>query len=302
MLFEFLVRNYYENNGNFKGIHLTAIGNWLQEQAKDLSITIEELCYRILGYSYNADVSASDMSSMRAQVVSLLYEKNKKEAAVPSKRIQEVSSDYKSPAVDRYITYEEGSPANEIFELCYAYYCNCFHGYVSCGKHTLEFAKFISFFRANPQSFRSMYKSLEENGNTLIYNYSARGGNYIYNDVLTTKILLTDDEFESINKAAFKRALVGKTLDLSKYTKFYDELSTLSISRPAVYLELLDLANGLGITYKDLLAEVGINIINQMEVYEDRGFAVIDMDDKNMGIVITKDNTLENPFLRKVII
>ena len=45
MLVKRFIQNYFEVNGSFNNIELTAVADWLRNTAKSEGITIKELCF-----------------------------------------------------------------------------------------------------------------------------------------------------------------------------------------------------------------------------------------------------------------
>ena len=143
---------------------------------------------------------------------------------------------------------------------------------------------------------------MKDTNTSLVYQKSDKNEYAVTGNVVKTPLDVSVRDFNKISKKALECALFGKSANLSFITpSIVDDLPYISITRPQVYRQLLDIANAVGKTYKELLAEIGVNVIDQIATYDKLGFAVICKESNDLYLAIDTTSTVEDPFKRKVV-
>ena len=299
MLYELLVRNYYETHGNFKGIQLTTVGDWLEDAAKQLNFNVTDLCYRILGYRSYGDYTAADVCQIRKDAVLEIDEAKRK------KLIKEIKSSDEGYSIPTLLNLKKDfGELEDIFLACYAYYRDCCHGMVEYADGSLiDMSRGLNLLRANVKSFNKLWTSMKRNKSCLTYSKVTSDGVTVTNGVCCSAKTVSEEQFEEISYNAMLCVIYGLSTDLSIALKKYNDLGILSIKQPSLYLKLLDMANALGITYAQMMSEIGINVPDQFVAFNSKYNCIILMTDAN-GISTIVDNTcdIDHPFKRKELI
>lgn len=287
-----LVQNYYELHGSFTDIQFTAIGELITQVAKENGVPLEELCYTLLGYKPCDNVTATQMCAVRTLAL---------KGHEPSIQIiKSVDSDFNENILD--IPDTNFGDNQIVFDLCYRYYLDCYCGEVPYKKEFVEFSRSINLLRTDTKCLNKVFKHMKDTNTSLVYQKSDKNEYAVTGNVVKTPLDVSVRDFTKISKKALECALFGKSANLSFITpSIVDDLPYISITRPQVYRQLLDIANAVGKTYKELLAEIGVNVIDQIATYDKLGFAVICKESNDLYLAIDTTSTVEDPFKRKVV-
>ena len=297
MLYRYLIRNYYEINGTFKDIQLTNIGPVLLRASADSNKSIEDICYNILGYVGDKDHSIADVIEIRKNAILGKYDgfSTKKQFLTWIKTL------YPDYVVPKSSLIRKNVIDSDIFKVCYVYYRDCFHGYVDFTEGKLSMFEHSEFLRTNAKAAEEAFNSIKRNNDSLKVVKSDDGKLYITNNTLFVPESIKVDDIDKITHDAFMCALFGLKVDLSSLASSYNMFGFLSIVKPNVYLLLMDLSHALGITYKELMTEVNINVPDQIKAFNRYGFALIGVDNEGFATVIDNSSTEQEPFVRRIL-
>jgi hypothetical protein len=295
---EYLVSNYYEYNGNFSGINTTNLMQFIEQTSANR--TVDDVCYESLGYSGVGNLSAKDVALLRKDIMKALLNNCKLEDIKEYKSLIVAGGTYIDPRVT-VINHNYGE-LNDIFELLYRYYCDCCHSEFTFKEYRVNFHENLATFRISGKRVASLYDSLKESNTCMKYSRTNDDISYISNNVLITNKTFSESMFNKIDYAAFRCAIQGKTAVLTKLKVPYGNLPIVRFVNREKYLILLDIASAAGITYKELLSEIGINVADQLTAYDTLGYAIISLSDDNLVTAIDNNCTESSKYVRKVLI
>lgn len=297
MLLRRLVQNYYEVHGSFTDIQLTFFGDELMNAATSVGYSLEDMCYSYLGYSDTDKLKPSELCSLRKKILTHCDYEGR---AYDINTVKSIMSDYNPDCYKpNRATYNEHEQI--VFDMCYAYYKDCYDGYVELSGHIVRFTDILDYLHTSVSNVDKVFKGMQKADSALSFVYSDKGNPQIVDNVLYGPFALKVP-FEDIAKQALHCILFGLSADLSKYAEFFNaQHGALSLTNPAIYLELIDIANAIGCTYKELLAEVGLEVLDQRDIFERYGYVILYKESDDIIIALDRKSTANDLFKRKVV-
>lgn len=285
------IQNYYEVHGNFDKIELSPLSEQIRLAASEEGLSIRLFCIRALGYPENTtgldleifahwqlqdfawfldNKLAPDEKSVASFVKDHKYdwplvyrERNKKEVKV-------------NAAVELLTTYyNENSELKAVIDDV-EYGVKDFILLLKIGSGRLPTQTVISALKKS----KLLVTFKETAGEQLIYN-----GVFYHNG-------LTEAQINKVQKEAVSNLINGMNMRTS-VIKNIDSLPFLSVNSPKIYLSLLDMCRGLGITYAQYMKTFGLNIKDQTPLLERYKMLIMVLGD--MAYVTTEDSTVKAP-------
>ena len=253
MLIDLLIQNYYEVNGNFKGIELTAVGNKLRSRSRETGLSIEDLCYESLGFKNRKyfEQAASDYSSGLAT-------ETLKELGVGSTK----HNSYVESIPDKLARY---------VKTLASYYKSVSMVPVVIDDMCMTFKDSIMLLSSKCRSLKDIEKYAGIKDGFVTFVLSDTRDNVITANKFFVKDL-TAKEQQKIHDAALTAVVLKTGLEIPSNLKMKaNEFIFTSIAYPKKYRELILYAGMRGMTYKQLLETIGICVPNQFDMYSKAG-------------------------------
>lgn len=255
-----LVCNYFERNGSFSGIETTCIGAFLCENARKCGSSLEELCYRIVGYKDKKEFE-NKVAVIRGDesVLPVLGFSSLKEAAdgLGIGRLRKVKKPVSRLKVN-------GIPGLDF--LVAEFYKNDLTNVV-CGKGCYTLLPFWLFSHVN-SSVETVLNDEEVRKCFVHFACAPCKKPVILNKTLYTRFEIGSGDREAINKEAIRLALHKGEGAGWFYKMRADELLFLSGTDKETYKNLLEYAAATGHTYAGLLRTRFVEIPDFIGLYK----------------------------------
>lgn len=256
------VQNYYEVHGNFNKIELSPLSEQIREMANDAGLSINHFCISMLGYPAGTTEFDLDLfAHWQIDDISWFLENkliNKEED------LEQFIKDHKCnwQRVFRKKNNKEHK-VNAAVELLTTYYNNNSELKTLIDNAQYSVKDFILLLKISGEkiSVQSVIESMKKN-NLLVSFKQTTGDPAVYNGVFYHNDL-TENQIAKVQKEAVMNLIYGLNLR-NGVIKDAGSLPFLAINSPKVYLALLDMCRGLGITYAQYVKAFGINIIDQV--------------------------------------
>lgn len=271
MLIKRFIQNYFEVHGNFDNIELTAASDWLRNTSKAEGITIKELCFRMLGFSFSETVSAEECYTMT--VLAAKGDKAtlcKKLGCKTVKEIKEQLLTYNILYLNVLDKTSLTKGERECLNALYEYYRYCSRKPVVIDNDRFSLSSGLPFLRHHFKNVTEAYKVLQDQEALVCYK-KCKSKTHVENNCLYTSY---DIDLNKVNKLAVQFIFCGYGLSYNILLAKNDKLSMLSLSNPNVYLNLLGIAGACNITYKQLLSYVDIHIEDQTDFFNTYGMVL----------------------------
>lgn len=274
MLVKRYAQNYYEIHGTFDKIELSPVSTQLRQLADEVNMTIDSYCLSLLGYPSditNADLEAFahwqiyDWQWFVSEGIVATEDSDAIEQYIRARgntrKLIYRQKDYKNTNVDNAVT------------MLTKYYTYNTDFRADFGGTMLSTKDFITMIKAT-QGRMSLTKIIEAlSSNKLLVTFKKADCDVISNGVFYYNNL-TDKQLNLVQKEAIYNIANGYYL-VSGVLKDSLTLPFLSLNNNEVYLSVLDMCRGLGMTYAQYLQLYGINIIDQTAAVKEHAMVVV---------------------------
>jgi hypothetical protein len=261
MLFNVLVRNYFERNGSFDGIEETTLGEKISENCKLTGESKEELLFRLLGYD-DAESSVSLVELRR-----LLSTGRDASEYLDSIEAKEAGKRLK---VARVPMGKHKKKFSEMGDLVAAYYREDPSNLVEEENRRLPFGAWLEQnSRLSPAKIMNSPCAKH-----CLVKFGVKDVEpMVYNGVLYTREELSAEEQRSVQELAIQLATnSGSVMRQVSRLSFADK-AVLFDANKALYLKVLDYAMIKGVSYAEIMAQFGVQIPDLIKAYELTGYA-----------------------------
>lgn len=285
MLVKRFIQNYFEVNGSFNNIELTAVADWLRNTAKSEGITIKELCFRMLGFAFSDTISAEQCYEL--SILAARGDRSTLCKFFNCKTVQEIKEHLK-PYDILYLNVIDKTKLTNIEQQCldvlYNYYRYCSRASVEIEKTRYTVSQGLPFLRHYFKNVNEIYKMLSSQGALVTLHKTDSLSIKIENNCLFTSY---DIDINKLNKLAIQFVFCGYRLSYNILLTKNDKLAMISLSNPDTYLNLLGVAGACNITFKQLMSYADIHVEDQTDLFNAYGLIAQVYD----GLVYYTDST-----------
>lgn len=292
MLVKRYTQNYYEIHGTFDKIELSPVSIQLRQLADAVDMTIDAYCLCLLGYP--SDVTNSDLEAYAHwQVYDWRWFVDK---GITKTEDPDVIEQYvRDKGNARKIIYRQKSyksiNVDNAITMLTAYYTYNTDFKVSIGNSLLSTKDFIMMLKAT-QGRMSLTKIMDSlTSSKLLVTFKKSDCDIISNGIFYYNSL-TDRQLALVQREAISNIANGHYL-VSGVIKDPLTLPFLPLNDNEVYLSVLDMCRGLGITYAQYLQLYGINIVDQTAAVKEHAMVVTKTN--NVLYITDLSSTEKNP-------
>ena len=305
-----MIRNYYEVNGTFDGIESTILHNKIEEMRAGTGMSYSDFLYSQLGYKKIvhgplAKLSFQELSEARALYITRQSKTLAKMLDVKDAgSMNSVFKDSGIPVLSYKLETANIDPRyEEIVKLLAFYYKNDTNLYCVINNRSLpmfyclevltakstNIKKMLDILMENPEIHRSLAKIKYKKDSKLFIQgkYCITPGNY------------SDKEKLEIQRKALELACFPYSVNLNKLFKESQNLLFLSIQDNSKYLKVLDFAKAIGSTYQSIANSYGINVPDQMPVFNQYGILLFKLTKEQSYIIDASCDENKCPYKEK---
>lgn len=273
MLLDILVRNYFERSNTFKGIEETCLGQELTRLSKDNDESIEDVCYRILGYN-----GASSPTALFKLRNALIKDEDVTElctSTVDNKKLREILSVRGFPKVTKPLKSCKGLDV-----LVAEYYRKDPSLLIQLDGAAYLFGEWL--IHSNSMSANELLEFQPAQVCFIRFGVKKCNKPTIYAGTLWTSKPLSKSLQKSINLSALKLVCNSSVVKAILHKLGTNHLLTLSEDVPKKYLRVLDYAQLNNVTYADILQKFDLRVPDLIKAYELTGKAFMMLDEQTV--------------------
>lgn len=277
-----MIRNYYEVHGTFDGIQDTILHDRIEEMRKGTGLSYDDFLYTQLGYQKVNEGPLSKLSIQELAEARALFITRQSKALAQKLGIPEEGSfnsifkDAGIPILSFKIKQEKLEDRYaDIINLLAFYYKNDTNLYCIVNKRPLPLFYSLEVLCSKSTNIRKTIDALMEDKEVVrsLAKIRCRKDSklLIQGKYCITPNNYTNEEKDMIQRKALEIACFPYTVNLNKLFKVSQNLPFLSFNDNAKYLKMLDFAKGIGSTYQEIANTYGINLPDQLPVFNKYG-------------------------------
>ena len=295
-MIDFLVKAYYEVKGSFDGLDRESYSSYILEAASKAKISAIEYCYRCLGYPCDNKYDAMYRAEIRK------FSTNLKNYPEISDRFSIRGKDNVKPFLKSYNffpKFDNGSlqfskvPKNyrDLVRVLSLYFETTEHLTVHSNdgvKSTL--GSLFSYLKLQT-TFASFKKEVDEYVSFIQPLLNNLNFNQKYETQVIDGVMQTNVSFDKPVLAKDICWHIGCRYFSMNTSHYYFLIQNLgayqfqSYSNPYVYLAILDLSYIYGMTVKQLIEHLGFKYVNQLEIFEETGVFIYQLNARDYVII-----------------
>ena len=277
-----MIRNYYEVHGTFDGIQDTILHDRIEEMRKGTGLSYDDFLYTQLGYQkvnegLLSKLSIQELTEARALFITRQSKALAQKLGIPEEgSFNSIFKDAGIPILSFKIKQEKLEERYaDIINLLAFYYKNDTNLYCIINKRPLPLFYSLEVLCSKSTNIRKTIDALMEDKEVVrsLAKIRCRKDSklLIQGKYCITPSNYTNEEKDMIQRKALEIACFPYTVNLNKLFKVSQNLPFLSFNDNAKYLKMLDFAKGIGSTYQEIANTYGINLPDQLPVFNKYG-------------------------------